>query len=57
MDKLKALVLAIIGAALIFSLLVWVSNEEYKEELAKANRDKHKEMNWYGVRPDQIVNK
>lgn len=54
MDKLKALVLGIMGAALIFSSLVYVSNEEYKEELAKVNRAKHKSMNWYGVRPGQI---
>lgn len=54
MDKLKTIVLGIMGAALIFSGLVYVSNEEYKEELAKVNRAKHQEMNWYGVRPGQI---
>jgi len=57
-NKLKALVLGIMGAALIFSSLVYVSNEEYKEELAKVNRAKHKMVCWYcAVKPlKQIVN-
>jgi len=54
MREAKAFMLGMLASAFIFASLVYVSEEAYQDELAKINRAKHKTMNWYGVRPDQI---
>ena len=53
METLKAFILGMVTMGLLMAF-VWVSNEAYHQDIrAKANRDKHKEMNWYRVRPSQ----
>lgn len=48
MDKVKAFILGLMAASLVFASLVYVSEEAYQDELAKINRANHKAVNWYG---------
>lgn len=53
MEKIKAFMLGMMAMGVLMGF-IWTSNEAYKEEVrAKANQAKHKEVNWYRVKPAQ----